>query len=112
MVPGNAPTGTVTFLDGGAQMGIAALAGGRASFTTSSLTVGSHSITAKYSGDGSNAGSTSAVLIQTVNVPADSIHLREMQVSTMPMVAQASGQAISSAIDNAIAAGFSGNPKI
>jgi Autotransporter beta-domain/Bacterial Ig-like domain (group 3) len=98
--------------DGGVQIGVATLAGGKASLTTSSLTVGSHSITAKYSGDGSNAGSTSAVLIQTINVPADSIHLREMQVSTMPMIAQASGQAISGAIDSAIAAGFAGNPKM
>jgi hypothetical protein len=112
IVTGNAPTGVATFFDGGTQLGVATLAGGKASFTTSELAVGNHAITTRYGGDGSNAGSTSAVLIQTVNVPADSVRLREMQVSTMPTIAQASGQAISGAIDSAIAAGFNGNPKL
>src|SRR5262249_54948375 len=47
----------------------------------------------------------------TVNVPADSIKLREMQVSVTPMIAQISGQAIVGAIDYAIDAGFSENPQ-
>ena len=78
-VTGIAPTGTVTFFDGGTQIGTATLAGGTASITTSSLATGSHSITARYSGDGNNAASTSAALLQTVNVPGDSIKLRELQ---------------------------------
>ncbi|MEK7755022.1 MAG: Ig-like domain repeat protein, partial [Acidobacteriota bacterium] len=64
---GPAPTGTVVFRDGAATLATAALAGGTATFATSSLTVGSHSITAAYSGDASNVSSTSAVLVQTVN---------------------------------------------
>jgi hypothetical protein len=38
-----------------------------ASFTTSALIEGNHSIVALYSGDGTFAGNTSAVLTQTVN---------------------------------------------
>ncbi len=109
-VTGIAPTGTVTFYDGGTQIGAATLAGGTASITTSSLATGSHSITARYSGDGNNDASTSAAVLQTVNVPADSIKLRELQDSTTPIIAQISGQAISGAIDSAINAGFSNNP--
>jgi len=109
-VTGVTPTGTVTFYDGGTQIGAATLTDGTASFSTSSLTPGSHSITARYSGDGNNAASTSAALLQTVNVPANSITLRELQDSATPIIAQISGQAISSAIDSAIAAGFSDNP--
>ena len=109
-VTGSSPTGTVTLFDGGAQIGTATLANGAATFTTSSLAVGSHSLTAKYGGDANNAVSTSSALTQTVNVPADSIKLREMQVAVTPMVAQISGQAIAGAIDNAIDVGFSGNP--
>jgi len=109
-VSGAAPTGTVTFFDGGTQLGTATLAGGTASVTTASLTAGSHSVTARYSGDGNNAASISAALVQTVNVPANSITLRELQDSATPIIAQISGQAISSAIDSAIAAGFSDNP--
>ena len=109
-VTGVTPTGTVTFFDGGTQIGSAGLTGGAASITTSSLTTGSHSITARYSGDTNNAASTSRVLVQNVNTPSDSTTLRGIQVSTTPIIAQISGQAISGAIDNAIAAGFANNP--
>ncbi len=109
-VTGVRPTGTVTFFDGGTSIGTATVVAGTATMTTSSLTVGSHSITARYSGDGTNAASTSAVLIQSVGVPTDSIKLRAMQVSTTPVIAQISGQAIAGAIGNAIDAGFSDNP--
>lgn len=67
-VTGNSPTGTVQFRDGAANLGSpVALSGGTAAFTTSALTVGTHAITAVYSGDAGNAGSTSPVLNQTVN---------------------------------------------
>jgi Big-like domain-containing protein len=70
-VTGNAPTGTVQFKDGVTNLGSAVpLAGGAASFTTSSLTQGSHSITAVYSGDTNNLGSTSPALTQLVNQAA------------------------------------------
>jgi hypothetical protein len=59
-------TGTVQFFDGSTSLGIVALNGGTASLTTSSLSPGSHSISAQYSGDGNDGGSTSAVLVQTV----------------------------------------------
>ncbi len=109
-VNGVAPTGTVTFFDGGTQIGTATLTGGAASITTAALSTGTHSITARYSGDGNNAASTSSALLQTVNVPHDSIGVRQIQLSTTPVIAQISGQAISSAIDSAINAGFSDNP--
>src|SRR5262249_8795776 len=65
---GPTPTGTVTFLDGAATLGTGALnASAQATFSTSSLVGGNHSITAVYSGDINYAGSTSAVLVQTVN---------------------------------------------
>jgi hypothetical protein len=61
------PTGTVTFMDGGTTLGTRTLSGGQATFSISSLTSGSHSITAIYSGDLIYAGSTSAPLAQSVN---------------------------------------------
>jgi len=64
------PTGTVTFNDGAASLGTGTLntmAGAQvATLTTSSLTAGTHSITAVYAGDTNNAGSTSLVLTQTI----------------------------------------------
>jgi len=110
-VTGFSPTGTVTFFDSGMQIGAGTLSAGTATFTTSSLAVGNHSVTAKYGGDPNNVASTSAALAQTVSVPTDSIKLRQMQISVTPMIAQISGQAIVGAIDSAIDAGFSGNPQ-
>ena len=60
------PTGAVTFFDAGNQLGTATLSGGKAAYTTSSLTAGAHSITAAYSGDSNFAAVTSAVLTETV----------------------------------------------
>ncbi len=84
------------------------MSSGVATFTTSSLALGSHSITASYAGAGSFAASTSAALIQAVNTPADSLKLRALQVLAAPVAAQISGQAISGAVDSAITEGFSG----
>ena len=64
--PGTA-TGTITFKDGNKVLGTVALVNGQATFTTAALGGGRHSITAVYSGDATNAGSTSAVLTQVVN---------------------------------------------
>jgi hypothetical protein len=52
------PTGTVTFKDGTTVLGASAtLSGGSATFTTAALSVGSHTITAVYSGDSNFTGS-------------------------------------------------------
>jgi hypothetical protein len=71
-VTGASATGTVTFQDNGTNIagcvGIA-LAAGRATCTTSTLTVGSHTIVASYSGDSANAASSGSVT-QTVNAVA------------------------------------------
>ncbi len=61
------PTGTVTFMDGTNALGTGTLSGDTTTFTTSSLAVGTHSITAVYSGDLNFITSTSAVLSQKVN---------------------------------------------
>jgi Bacterial Ig-like domain (group 3)/FG-GAP-like repeat len=63
----NAPTGKVTFRDSGTAIGSPALIGGVAVFTKKNLSVGTHSITATYSGDTESGKSTSPVLVQVVN---------------------------------------------
>ena len=61
------PTGTVSLFDGTTNLGTSTLDGsGAATLTTASLAVGTHSITAKYSGDGNFWTSTSSVLSQVV----------------------------------------------
>ena len=104
---GGTPSGSVTFKDGGTVIGTATLAGSSASLTISSLTEGTHSIVAVYGGDGNFTGVTSAALTQSVDTPADSIKLRELQVAATQVAAQASGQAIAGSIASAIADGFS-----
>ncbi|HEX3470525.1 MAG TPA: Ig-like domain-containing protein, partial [Silvibacterium sp.] len=52
------PTGSVIFFDGTTVLGNAvALSNGQASLSVSNLTVGTHSITAAYSGDSSHTAS-------------------------------------------------------
>jgi alpha-tubulin suppressor-like RCC1 family protein len=66
-VTGNAPTGSLQLFDGSLPIAsIASLSGGSAVFTTTALAVGTHSLTAVYAGDQSNAGSTSPALVQVV----------------------------------------------
>ena len=65
------PTGSVTFNDGATQIGTGSLnTSGTATFTTSSLGVGSHSVTAVYSGDANFSASTSAAVPVTVTAAA------------------------------------------
>ena len=66
IVPTNV-TGTVTFLDGSTILGTGPVNSGTAIFTTSTLTAGSHTITASYGGDSNNSPAVSAPLTHTVN---------------------------------------------
>jgi sugar lactone lactonase YvrE len=74
VLPGTA-TGSVQFLDGTTVLGMAYLSGGSASISPSTLTVGTHPITAVYSGDFNYAPSTSAALTQTVSKTAINVSL-------------------------------------
>ncbi|MDD5075258.1 MAG: Ig-like domain-containing protein, partial [Candidatus Peribacteraceae bacterium] len=65
------PTGDVVFQDNGIVIGTGSLLAGTATFSTSSLTVGDHPMTAEYLGDINNLGSTSSTsVIQVVDQSA------------------------------------------
>ncbi len=71
----NTPSGTVTFMEGATTLGTGTLSGGGASptatFSTTTLAVGTHSnITAVYGGDSNFQGSTSTSITQVVNTLA------------------------------------------
>jgi hypothetical protein len=61
------PTGTVDFFDGVTNIGSGAVSGNVSTFSISSLSAGSHNITATYNGDGNYVASTSSVVTQVVN---------------------------------------------
>ncbi|HKM48281.1 MAG TPA: Ig-like domain-containing protein [Terriglobales bacterium] len=63
------PTGKVTFKDltSSTTLGHGSLTSGVATFTTSTLSLGTHSIVVTYGGDALSAGSKSAALAQQVN---------------------------------------------
>ena len=70
-VTGSSPSGTVQFLDGANVIGTATLnTNGVGTFSISTLSLGSHNITASYGGDVANSPGTSSVLIQAVVQPA------------------------------------------
>ncbi|PKQ32282.1 MAG: hypothetical protein CVT62_04480 [Actinobacteria bacterium HGW-Actinobacteria-2] len=62
----SAATGSVDFYEGSTKLGTGSLASGVASFSTSALTVGSHTVKAVYAGDDTYATSTSANATVTV----------------------------------------------
>jgi subtilisin family serine protease len=69
----NSATGSVVFFDGAAAIsGTMPLVSGSASVTISTLSAGSHAITAQYSGDATFNAATSTALLQTVNQPGAS----------------------------------------
>ena len=69
------PTGSVSFYDGSTLLGSGTLANGIATFSISSLAVGSHSLTADYGGDALDNPSTSAIYSQAVNQDAVNVSI-------------------------------------
>jgi hypothetical protein len=65
--PTATPTGKVAFMDGSTVLGTGVLTRGNASYITSTLSAGSHNITAVYAGNANISGSTSPILVQTVH---------------------------------------------
>jgi len=64
--PFGAPAGTVTFFDNGVAIGTATLSNGTATLDVSTLAVGTHSITAVYSGGGGFFGAACGPVTHTV----------------------------------------------
>lgn len=68
VAPGaGSPSGSINFLEGESNIGSAPLIGGVATFTTSTLSVGTHTVIAAYNGDPFFFGSTSNSISQQVN---------------------------------------------
>jgi RHS repeat-associated protein len=74
-VSGYLPTGIVTFKDGAAVLGTAAISAGQATFSAAFTSAGAHSLSASYSGDANNVASGSAAVGQAVNQAATSTTL-------------------------------------
>lgn len=81
---GGTPGGVITFLDGSTTLGSATLnAAGIASFSTASLAIGSHPITAAYAGDPYDSAATSAPLQQQVEAATIAITLASSHASSL-----------------------------
>jgi hypothetical protein len=70
-----APTGSVSFYDGATLLGSVSISSAAAVYTASALAVGSHSITAVYSGDSNFNTNTSAATNLTVSALAPAFDL-------------------------------------
>jgi hypothetical protein len=96
------PTGNVQFFDGATQLSNTALnAKGVASLTTSTLSVGNHTITAKYSGDPNFAPNMSPALVQTVTSPSFTIFATALNPATV-----AAGQSATAEVSIGSLGGF------
>ena len=100
-----APTGTVVFLDGTTTIGTAALNGaGQALLETSSLSIGSHNISAMYAGSAIYSGSTSSTLSQVVSAATGTATITGLASSANPA---SSGQPV---VFTATVSGAGGTP--
>jgi hypothetical protein len=79
-----APTGSVTFSDGTTVLGSGTLASGVATYSTSSLIAGTHTITASYSGDAAFNGVFSTALSLLVSDFAVTLTTGSAQTATIP----------------------------
>lgn len=86
------PTGTVTFKDSGTQIGTGTLdTSGSATLSTTGFAVGSHSITAIYSGDSNFASSISAPVSVTLSTPVKTATTTSLSASATQLT---SGQSV------------------
>jgi hypothetical protein len=93
-------SGTITFFDGTSSLGSSSLVSGQASLSVSSLAVGSHSITAQYSGDALFTPAMSQPLTQTIQMPDFSLAVTPSSLSI------AAGQSGSATVSVASVYGF------
>jgi hypothetical protein len=79
--------GTVTFSDGAAPLATVGLTGGTASFTTSTLTLGSHTISAAYSGTGTFGPSTASLtqVVQRIATTTTLTSSKNPSIGTQPV---------------------------
>jgi hypothetical protein len=75
------PAGTVQFLDGTTALGTVTLSSGGAIFTTSTLAIGSHSITAIYPGNTNFSPSSSLPITFTIPQPTYQISVQAQTLS-------------------------------
>src|SRR5581483_3734381 len=83
--PTATPTGTVVFvIDGTGQQPVSLDASGKATFATSTLSAGDHTVTANYQGNGNIAGSSpSTPITQRVTQTTSSMTLAASQTSSV-----------------------------
>jgi len=73
---GAAPTGSVNLLDGASIISVGLVDGsGKLVISTSSLSIGTHTLTAQYSGDSTYGPATSPAITQTVNKSNAAVNL-------------------------------------
>jgi len=81
-----APTGTVSFVDGQTQLASVSLAQGTATYTTSNLALGGHTITAVYSGDVNYVSLPSSPVTETVEDFSVSVSIPAGQSTSPPVL--------------------------
>ena len=108
MIAGVAATGLITFRDGGKPVAAVAVSPGQPGvvFTTSSLPVGSHSVTADYSGDANYAPSTAAAFMQVVTAPPAADYTLQSDKNSVTLRA---GESATFTITSTSLNGFSGD---
>jgi len=83
-ITGTSPTGTVDFYSETSLIGTSPVSSAKATLTTSSLAIGSNSITAKYSGDAANEPSTSPATTVVISAPVGTNYILTFNFPSLP----------------------------
>jgi Big-like domain-containing protein len=83
-MPAGGVNGQVEFYDGAALLGSSAISAGRATFATASLAVGSHAVTARYTGGNGVPPARSEVFVQAVGTSGWKNRATSMVVTATP----------------------------
>jgi hypothetical protein len=108
VTPGSslAPTGSVTLSEGGAVVGVHALAGGAAIFSLSPLAAGDHTFVVNYSGD-IDFEASSATILQSVLAPSLSIHGTRVIEGNQGMITLSLSVSLSAPVSQPVRVSFS-----
>jgi hypothetical protein len=93
------PGGSVTFKDSGHVLGAATLVSGQATFTTASLAMGNHALSASYGGDLRFTASTSGLYGEKVTAHAGALESRALTMFPTPRTAATPAEARLSAVN-------------
>jgi hypothetical protein len=99
------PTGTLVFAEGATDLATCTLSAGRCTFSTSLLTTGTHSITARYAGVVDEYLASTVTISHQVNAPSEKTTSTALALSPLPVIVDGTTTLTATVTNNAEVSG-------